>query len=173
MSDFTNAKIYKLCSKDENIKDIYIGSTINYMNRLISHRCNCNNENQSKYKYKVYDFIRNNGGFNNWTMKIISHVKVKNKSQLKKLERSAIDLFQPTLNSSIPGRTNKEYYIDNCEKIKEAMRVYRINNKEKLYKKNICECGGRYMHDNKSSHFKTKKHINYINSQPPNILDLI
>ena len=53
------------------------------------------------------------------------------------------------------------------------MRVYRINNKEKLYKKNICECGGRYMHDNKSCHFKTKKHINYINSQPPNIPDLI
>ena len=169
MTDFTNAKIYKLCSIDENIKDIYIGSTINYMSRIMCHKSNCYNENQRKYKYKVYDFIRNNGGFSSWTMKIISHVKVKNRLQLKKLERAAIELFQPTLNCSIPGRTNKEYYIDNCEKIKETMRIYRINNKKKLYKKIKCECGGRFVHDNKSSHCKTKKHTNYINSPQQNI----
>mgnify|MGYP005988573059 FL=1 len=27
---------------------------------------------------------------------------------------------------------------------------------------NICECGGRYTRPNKSSHFKSKKHQNYI-----------
>jgi len=41
-----------------------------------------------------------------------------------------------------------------CEKNKEAL-------KEKATEKINCECGGKYIRANKSTHFKTKKHIDF------------
>lgn len=43
---------------------------------------------------------------------------------------------------------------------KERARKYR---EEKLKEKTICECGGRYTYQNKSSHMKTTKHLNWEN----------
>lgn len=37
-------------------------------------------------------------------------------------------------------------------------------NKDKYCEKVNCECGGKYMKINKSHHFKTKKHQNYLSS---------
>jgi hypothetical protein len=34
--------------------------------------------------------------------------------------------------------------------------------KEKQKKKYDCECGGKYTHEHKSKHFKTKKHLLYL-----------
>jgi len=60
----------------------------------------------------------------------------------------------------------KEYYNDNKEKInkqrKEYHKEYRKLNIGKLKDKHECECGGKYTCNDKSRHFKTKKHIKYI-----------
>ncbi len=58
--DYSNTIIYKICCKDENIKDIYIGHTTNFDVRLIAHIRN------SKYitekSCKLYKFISEHGG---------------------------------------------------------------------------------------------------------------
>jgi predicted GIY-YIG superfamily endonuclease len=43
-SDYTKGLIYKICCNDENIKDIYIGSTVDFKRRKGRHKCNCYNE---------------------------------------------------------------------------------------------------------------------------------
>ena len=58
---------------------------------------------------------------------------------------------------------HKEYYQINSEKIKEQNKEYYENNSEKLKYKFSCDCGGKYTHKHKSSHFKTKKHLDYLN----------
>ena len=60
--------IYKISCLDEDITFIYIGSTINYTRRKSGHKSKCNNENNKEYNYKLYQTIRNNGGWINWIM---------------------------------------------------------------------------------------------------------
>jgi hypothetical protein len=55
----------------------------------------------------------------------------------------------------------KNDYNENKEKYVEKAKKYYEQNKEKLRTKIICECGGSYTITNKSTHLKTKRHINY------------
>ena len=43
--------IYKLVSTDINIKEIYVGSTINFRTRKFNHKKACNNETDMAYNY--------------------------------------------------------------------------------------------------------------------------
>ena len=83
--DYSNSTIYKLCCKDTSIKDIYIGSTTNFRQRKSQHKNCCNNENNKHYNYRLYKFIRENGGFDNWEMFMIEEFKCENKLQKLKL----------------------------------------------------------------------------------------
>lgn len=62
----------------------------------------------------------------------------------------------------------KEYREQRKEKYQEYQRdynkAYKEKNRERLHKKFDCECGGSYILKNKSTHFKTKKHVSYIES---------
>ena len=56
----------------------------------------------------------------------------------------------------------QEYYEKNKETKKQYDQLYYIQNKGKLNEKFTCECGGKYSRVNKLTHFKTKKHQNYL-----------
>ena len=62
----------------------------------------------------------------------------------------------------------KQYRIDNADKIKEKEKRYHADNADKIKErrgmKETCECGSKYSHCNRSSHLKTKKHLNYVKS---------
>ena len=45
---------------------------------------------------------------------------------------------------------------------KEYSDKYYSLNKEKILTKTICECGGKYHGFNKLRHFRTKKHIDFL-----------
>jgi hypothetical protein len=61
---------------------------------------------------------------------------------------------------------NKQYRTNNKTEIKEQKKQYYMDNiekiKEKKSKPNICDCGGCYKYGDKSKHFKSKKHIEFI-----------
>ena len=59
----------------------------------------------------------------------------------------------------------KEYRKLNKDKLVKNKKEYCILNKDKINEKHKCECGGKYTHKHKSRHFKTKKHIQYIEQQ--------
>ncbi len=63
----------------------------------------------------------------------------------------------------------KQYYIDNKNKITEYKKQYYIDNKDKIIEhgkeKINCICSGKYTKGNRSNHFKSPKHQNFINSQ--------
>ena len=69
--DYSNTIIYKITCKDTNITDVYVGHTTNFVQRKHAHKQNCINDKASNYKYKLYEVIRDNGGWNNWKMEII------------------------------------------------------------------------------------------------------
>ena len=172
MPDYSNTIIYKIHCDD--VPEIYVGSTTNFNRRRTCHKCICNNENSKAYNLKVYKFIRDYGGWENWSMSIIDVCNLETKEQKLTLEREWIDKLGATLNSEVPGRTDKErtkeYRETNKVKLAEYKKEYRSANKEsiaeKMNEKFDCECGGKYTHKNKSNHNKSKKHLKFIESQP-------
>ncbi len=181
MPDYSKTIIYKLCSNDLDITDIYIGSTCNFHRRKASHKNTCYNESKKSYNGKVYKYIRDNGGFENWNMIQLEEKSLENKREKEALEREWIEKLKPSLNSYIPTRTDKEYYQDNKEKIKERVkkhrelnkdkinehnRKYHQDNREKILKQNkekiTCECGSIFRKNEIARHQRTKKHQSFI-----------
>jgi hypothetical protein len=81
------------------------------------------------------------------------------------------------------SQKKKEYNNNNKESISQKRKVYRENNKELISQRNkvycennkdkiklrdtkpyTCDCGETIQHMSKSRHFKTQKHLKYINS---------
>lgn len=54
---------------------------------------------------------------------------------------------------------------------KEYSKKNRLVHADKIKLKNNCDCGGSFSNNNKPNHFKTKKHINYMNNTEKNIID--
>ena len=149
-------KVYKLYCKDENIKKIYIGSSINLDARIQKHKHNC---------------------------EVLDELKNPTRSQLIQLERmyyeENIDIA--TLNTTYCGRTKKEtsiawnkknpnywqnYRNTHTENFKKYNAKYYAENRDKINKyyneKKQCECGVSVCRSGMDRHRKTKKHINLM-----------
>lgn len=193
--DWSKMVIYKICCNDLNIIDIYIGHTCNLVKRRNAHKKSCNNEKDKSYNINLYQFIRSNGGWDNWSVIEIDKCPCLDFEEATKIERFYIENLKATLNKVIPTRTKKEYYIDNIETIiekrnksykknkdiiLEKAKIYRENNKiiilekaKQIYEKNrenilekvLCECGCKVARSSLSTHKKSKKHLNYISGK--------
>jgi hypothetical protein len=91
--NYSNTIIYKLCCKDLSITDIYVGHTTDMRKRKWGHKSNCNNEKIKNYNLNVYQFIRNNGGWDNWEMIEIEKYPCNDRNEdmsinLKKIENA-------------------------------------------------------------------------------------
>lgn len=69
----SNTIIFKLVCNDLNIKKFYINSTTEFTKRKYEYKKHITNENLNTDKMNInkvemYEFIRSNGGWNNWSM---------------------------------------------------------------------------------------------------------
>jgi hypothetical protein len=65
--DYSKTVIYKIQHNDDETL-LYVGSTTNFNNRKSQHKCHCINENDKSYNRKVYRMIRDNGGWDCFSM---------------------------------------------------------------------------------------------------------
>jgi hypothetical protein len=100
--DYSNTIFYKISCKDDRISDVYIGHTTNFVQRKSGHKQCCNNSKSANYSCKLYEFIRQNGGWNNWRMDIIEHHECKDHYEARKKEQELFILHKATLNSIEP-----------------------------------------------------------------------
>jgi len=157
MSEFLKTKIYKIVCKDTSISDFYIGSTFTSINvRFNEHKFSCNLDTDTR---KLYVFIRNNGGIDNWKIIKLEDYPCNTDVEQRLRERLYYELLEPSLNTERPylfpsekKRENieyqrnihsdpikykihlekmREYYCNNSEKIKQRVKLYRENNLEK------------------------------------------
>ncbi len=164
--DFSKTIIYKIVCNDLNITEVYVGHTTNFINRKALHKSNCNNINGKSYNLKIYNTIRNNGGFENWSMIEIEKFQDCNDiNEASAKERYYYELLNAKLNSNCPGRNNKEYYQDNIILRKKQIKQYYENNKNKINTHYICDiCNGNYTHNHRAKHFKSLKHQTALNN---------
>ena len=97
-TDYSNTIIYKISCKDETISDIYIGHTTNFENRKLKHK-----QRSIKGSTKLYEFIREHGGWDNFEMIILETYTCKNRGHASRLEWFWWNKLGGTLNSISPG----------------------------------------------------------------------
>ena len=156
--------VYKIYCIDSSITEFYVGSSCDLHQRKIRHKTSCNNNNSLAYNLKVYKFIRDNGGWNNWDFEILLETEVENNKELKLKYEAKYQLdLKPELNVIQEGRTPKEYYEDHKEEIKQYYEDHKeeIREYQKEYKKNnkeeISKTKKQYYEDHKEEILKKRK----------------
>ena len=111
--DYSNTIFYKIFCKDPSVKELYIGHTTNFVQRKYSHKQGCINPRSMNYKCKVYEVIRDNMGWDNWTMEIIAFHNCEDLYSAKKQEQHYFEEYKATLNSiePLPPRKPKKEVV--------------------------------------------------------------
>ena len=149
----TLISFYKFVCEDENITSTYVGHTSNFTRRKNEHKSRCNCEKSKRHNLKIYQTIRENGGWDNWRMIEIKNQLCESKRHAEQIEQELLDQYKAKLNSqkAFCGETRQEYdkqykiinkehyktkntqYCEaNKEKIAERKKQYYLNNKEKI-----------------------------------------
>lgn len=148
-TDYSNTIIYAICCKDPQIKETYVGHTTNLIQRKNQHKTSCNNINDKSYNRYVYQFIRLNGGFDNWKFLQLDQLICKDKREaecredywIKQLNAKLNSNNPYTLYSENPSEYKKQWYEENKQEILEkAKDNYQENKEHKLeYQKQYAE----------------------------------
>jgi t-SNARE complex subunit (syntaxin) len=149
--------IYIIRSKDLSLHDCYIGSTKDFNIRKNKHKSNCYNKNEKHYNINLYQFIRANGGWDNFEMVEICKCDT---DKLRETEQYHIDFIKPSLNEvrafGIDYERRKEnckdYYERNRDVIRKYKKDYREKNRDKIVEKNR-----KWYNDNKDELLKKYK----------------
>ena len=107
--DYSNTVIYKICCKDESIRDVYVGNTTNFIQRKNAHKRDCNNIHND---LKIYKTIRKNGGWDNWNMVEIAKYNCKDSTEARIKEQEHYKSLKSTLNTNNPYCN---YYCKICD----------------------------------------------------------
>ena len=100
--DYQNTIIYKIVCNDLNVKDVYVGHTTNFTKRKTRHKYDCINHNSKKRNLKVYETIRDNGGWENWSMIEIEKYNCNDCNEACSRERYWYELLNANLNMICP-----------------------------------------------------------------------
>jgi hypothetical protein len=136
MVNYSAGIIYKIVCVDTEITDCYIGSTCSFKARKCAHKSTCHNIIGRDYNKNVYQFIRLNGGWDNWSMIQLEAYEATDKRQLETRERYYIDLLKPSLNKNIPSRNKKNYKTEKKIEIAIKSKIYKNKNKVEIDEKN-------------------------------------
>jgi predicted GIY-YIG superfamily endonuclease len=136
--NYSKTIIYKIVCKDININDLYIGHTTNFTKRKNQHKYCCNNRNHKDFNLNVYQFIRNNDGWENFDMIEIEKFNCNDKLEACKRERYWVETLKASLNKQVPSRNKdeyiKQYRIEKADIIKKQAEEYRLKNRDKILK---------------------------------------
>ena len=126
---YHNGKIYKIT--DIAYTKCYIGSTTEELSmRMARHRSDFKHFLSGKRTYvRSYDLF-NEYGVENCKIELVEYFKCDTLQELRKREGEHIKNAE-CVNKAIPGRTFKEWYVDNKDKVKEHHKEYYANNKKK------------------------------------------
>jgi len=169
MRDYSKSVIYKIYSKIKGVNEIYIGSSTKFNNRCKGHYKNCIYPNVESYYLKLYNYIRDNGGFENFIIEKIEHYPCNNKLQLRQREQHFIDTLKPSLNDSRAYRTDEQkinYYQDNKSDFNIKSKIYynehQVELRQKGNEKVQCDkCDKQFTKRNKSRHLQSTYCVNF------------
>ena len=129
---------------------IYIGSTFGTLRqRLFQHKRDFKKFNLQKSRYvSSYEIVKYDDAY----VELVETYENVNKMELHRFEGEHIRKIK-CVNKQISGKTRKEYYINNKDKIKEYYEIY----KNIILEKYLCACNKSLSIGNKARHDKICK----------------
>jgi hypothetical protein len=132
--DYSKTIIYKLVCKDLNVTELYVGHTTDFKSRKQSHKQSVENINHPECNLKKSTFIREHGGWSNWSMIEIEKNPCNDIHEACARERYWVETLGATLNSNVPSRSKKEYHKIHKEHIQKYQKEHYETNKERIQK---------------------------------------
>jgi len=169
--DYSKTIMYKIVCKDLNIKDLYVGHTVSFTKRKCKHSSDCSNDNSKGHNTKVYQFIRANGGWNNWQMIEIEKYNCDDGNEARARERYWCEQLQATLNQVCPMRSVEETKTIEADYARSYYHQhkndeeYQRKRKERNSTKHDCLCGGKYLSKHKGAHDRSQMHQTFLKLQ--------
>jgi hypothetical protein len=162
-TDYSKTVIYKIQHIDKDDL-LYVGSTTDFTRRKAEHKRRCKTKTT-----KLYEMIKDNGGWEMFNMIIVKNFCCDNGQEAKREEDRVMREMKANMNTKRAYTTNEEkreyikqyqeqYYKQYYEQNKERYKEYYEQNKEKLNKKIICVCGYEITKHNLPRHRRTNKH---------------
>ena len=169
-SDYSKGMIYKyIHNEDPNL--VYVGSTTNFCVRKNCHKTSYYCETARTHNDKLYVAMRENGGFECFSIIKIKDFPCNSKRELELEEQKYMDELKSNLHNqraftSKDDRNARSRELakrpESLEKHSKRMKKYREENKDKLKKyqteKVTCECGEIVCKIKLKRHQETKKH---------------
>jgi hypothetical protein len=122
--DYSNTIIYKIICNDNTINDVYVGHTTNFIQRKYHHKIACRNLHN---KLKIYNTIRQNGGWDNWNMVEIAKYNCSDQTEARIKEQQHYEELNANLNSCPPYPKKYNCAICNTGSISKKMYEPHIN----------------------------------------------
>jgi hypothetical protein len=181
--NYTNTIIYKIVCRNLDVVDLYVGHTTSFKDRKKSHKSTCNTEKNKNYNVKLYQTIRDNGGWENWDMIEIEKYSCNDLQEARARERYWYEILSPKLNTVLPLTTkediakqnhesylrrldknpdaNKEHYQKYKESQKNMKKIYQKNHKteKKEYDKKRCLEKKDELKQKKKEYYEKNKEI--------------
>jgi hypothetical protein len=174
--------IYEIRPINKELIYSYVGSTKNFIKRKSNHKKDYNDINRKASNRKIYEYIRANGGWDEFEIIPLEECECDSKIQARIREQFFINQIENKLNMKKAYRTiaekneyKKEYRIQNKEKNEEVKKIYRIEKKliiaenKKLYnaenKEKIKEQNKKYQIENKEKNYEMKKIYREVNKE--------
>ena len=136
--DYSKCSIYKI-EHNDNESLVYVGHTTNFDKRKTSHKSGCYNENDTHYNLKVYQMIRQNGGWDMFKMLEVEKYPCADKREADRRENEVMKELRACMNTNNSFRTKEEiteYHTNyrelHKEKIQERDKKYYEQNKPKI-----------------------------------------
>jgi len=144
--DYENTPItfYRFVCNDSDIVSSYVGHTVSFRRRKSGHKNSCLTTKQTRNSgLKIYQTIRDNGGWDNWKMIEIEKRICIDKRDCERYEQKLIEDLQANMNMNRAYRTgeqkkdqlkeqDKKYYKQNKDRILERAKMYYEKNKSKI-----------------------------------------
>ena len=148
MPDYQKAKIYKIVDANEEM--VYVGSTVKTLAQRMAHH-------RSSFKFGPFTSshtIFDKYGVENCKILLLENYPCNSKEELNKREGQYIKQMD-CVNKIVSGRTVKEYYQDNKERIKKYQDANKEHRKE--IKKIYYEKNKEQIREKQNNHYAMKK----------------
>jgi hypothetical protein len=166
-TDYSKNIIYKIQHNDDDSL-LYVGHTTNFIKRKSLHKYHC-----ETHPSPVYKMIRDNGGWNCFTMIVIQNFPCETKMEARIEEDRMMREMKASMNTrraftspqerkDYMKEYKKEYYQSNREVINEKLKDYYRANKEQIceYKREYHQVNKEQIHEKKKEyHQANKEHI--------------
>jgi len=121
--DFSKCCIYKI-EHISNESLLYIGYTTNFNKRKCEHKNNCKNVNNKEFNKKLYQMVRENGGWEMFRMIEVEKYPCNDRREAERRETELMKELKASMNSV------KSYLSD--EEKKQIAKAYREEHKEQF-----------------------------------------